>query len=131
MELFVKAAAGALITVVLCLALAKSGKDISLLLVIAVCCMLLTIAMGLLDPVTDFLRTLETVGKLDSGWLKILLKAVGIGLLSEFAAMICSDAGFGALGKALQTLSAVLILAMSIPIFTQLLSFVEGILEAV
>ena len=129
--MFLKTAAGVLITLVLCLALAKSGKDISVLMVIAVCCMVTIAAVTMLEPVIDFLRTLESVGKLDSSWLKILLKAVGIGLLSEFVAMICSDAGYGALGKALQMLSAILILSMSIPIFTQLLSFVESILEAV
>ena len=130
MDIFLKAAAGILIAVVLGLALAKQGKDISILLVIAVCCMVLIAAVSYLQPVIEFFDKLEDLGNLNSGMLSILLKAVGIGLLTEITALICTDAGNAAMGKALQILSAAVILCISVPMFTELIELVENILGA-
>ena len=84
MSLFWKAAAAVLLAVVLGLSLGKQ-KDIGVLLTMAVCCMVAMIAISYLEPVLDFLRELETLGDLQGDMLGILLKAVGIGLVSEIA----------------------------------------------
>ena len=129
MDGFVKAAAAALITAVICLVLAKQGKDTAILLTILVCAMILTVAMGYLRSVTDFISTLEALVDLEGDQFRILLKITGIGLLSETASMICGDAGNAALGKALQILGTVLILCLSIPLLQQLLDLIRMILE--
>ena len=129
MDGFVKAAAAALITAVICLVLAKQGKDAAILLTILACAMILTVAMGYLRSVTDFISTLEALVDLEGDQFRILLKITGIGLLSETASMICGDAGNAALGKALQILGTVLILCLSIPLLQQLLDLIRGILE--
>ena len=128
MDLFVKAAAGVLITLVLCLVLVKQGKDMATLLTLAVCCMVLTAAISAFRPVMDFFQKLETMGKLDPSLIKTLFKAVGIGILSEITGLICTDAGNSAMGKSLQILASVVILTLSVPIFTQLLELIENIL---
>ena len=129
MDGFLKAAAAALITAVLCLVLSKQGKDTAILLTLLVCAAILTVAMGYLRTVTDFISTLDALVDLEGDHFRILLKITGIGLLSETASMICADAGNGALGKALQILSTVLILCLSIPLLQQLLDLIRGILE--
>lgn len=130
METFIKATAGILIALILCLILSKQGKDLSILLALAVCCMVLTAALTYLQPVLDFFDRLTAIGKLDTDLIGILLKAVGIGLLAEIAGLICADAGNSAMGKVLQIMAAALILALSVPIFTQLLELIETILVA-
>lgn len=131
MDVFLKTAAGILITIVLGLTLAKQGKDVSVLLTIVVCCMVVTAAITYLRPVVDFFERLESIGQLDSGMLTILLKAVGIGLLAEVTGLICADAGNAALGKTLQIFAAAVILWMSIPLLTSLIDLVEEILGEV
>lgn len=131
MDIFIKAAAGVLIAVVLVLALSKQGKDISLLLTIAVCCMLVSAAITYLQPVTDFLGRLQSIGQLDSETLTILMKAVGIGLLAEITGLICTDAGNASLGKALQMLATAVILWMSIPLLNELIELIDKILGAI
>ena len=112
MSLFWKAAAAVLLAVVLGLSLGKQ-KDIGVLLTMAVCCMVTMIAISYLEPVLDFLRELETLGDLQGDMLGILLKAVGIGLVSEIAGLVCTDAGNGSLGKTLQMLgSAVMMVSL-------------------
>lgn len=131
MDIFLKVAAGVLITVVLGLALSKQGKDISLLLTIAVCAMVVAAAATFLEPVVDFFQKLEDIGQLDAEMLQTLLKIVGIGLLAEITGLICTDAGNGSLGKAIQILASAVILWMSIPLLTGLIELVEEILGAI
>lgn len=131
MDIFIKSTAGVLITIVLILALSKQGKDISLLLTIAVCCMLVSTAIIYLNPVTDFLDRLQSIGQLDSETLTILMKAVGIGLLAEITGLICTDAGNASLGKALQLLATATVLWMSIPLLNELIELIDKILGAI
>lgn len=128
MDVFLKAAAGVLIAVVLCLTLSKQTKDVSLLLAMSVCCMVIAAAVTHLTPVIAFFEKLQSIGNLNSDMLRILFKAVGIGLLAEVASLICSDAGNAALGKALKLLASAVILWISLPLFDSLIGLVEDIL---
>ena len=120
-----------MLTVILCLALGKQGKETGLLLTLGVCCMIGVLTLTYLRPVVDFIYELQSIGQLDSGMLEILLKAVGIGLIGEIASLICADAGNAALGKALQLLSAAVILWLAIPLLTQLLKLIQQLLGEV
>lgn len=131
MELFLQAAAAALLAVILCLTLGKQGKDTSILLTIAVCCMICLIALSYLKPVLQFLNQLEQISGIDSNMVTILLKAAGIGFLSEIAGLVCSDAGNSSLGKSLQILGSAVILWLSIPLFQGLLELIGQILGEV
>lgn len=125
---FWKAAAAVLLTVILGLTVGKQEKDISVLLTMAVCCMVGVIALSYFAPVVDLIRELQTIGDLHDGTLGILLKAVGIALVTELASLICSDAGNGSVGKMLQMLGSAVILYLSIPIFNTLLTLLRDIL---
>lgn len=131
MDIFVKAAAGILLTVVMCLILSRIGKDYAVVLVICVCCMIAATSIGFLQDVMAFVKKLQSTGDLNEELIGILFKTVGIGLLSEITSMICADAGNAALGKAIQTLSAAISLWLCIPLFSRLLELVEGVLGTV
>lgn len=131
MESVLQASAIVLLTVIMTLALGQHGRQTALLLVLGVCCMLLIVAVGYLEPVIAFVRRLEVVGQLDGGMLGILLKAVGIGLIGEIACLICVDSGHAVLGKALQMVSAAVILRLSLPMLEKLLQLLEQILGEV
>lgn len=131
MDDFVKCAAGILIAVVLILTISKQEKDISILLIISVCCMVLVVAAAYLQPVIDFLRQLQSIGQLDSESITILLKCVGVGLLAEITCLICTDSGNASLGKALQLLATATILWISLPLLSELMELIDKILGAV
>ncbi len=131
MDVFLKASAGIFIAVILGLTLAKQGKDLSLLLTVVVCCMVVTAAVTYLQPVIDFLQRLQSIGQLDPEMFQTLMKSVGIGLLAEIMSMICADAGNASLGKTLQILSTAVILWMSLPMLNALMELVNNILGAV
>ena len=128
MVIFLQAAAGVLVASVLGLTLAKQNKETTILLTIAVCCMVMMAALGFLQPVLELLRQLESIGNLNTEMVQILFKVVGIALVSEIASMICADAGNVSLGKALQMLGSMVVLWLSIPAFQALLSLIQQIL---
>jgi stage III sporulation protein AD len=131
MELYIKAIVGALIALLLCLTLGSRGKEMSLLLALLVCAMVVTVGMSYLGAVIKFFTRLqETIG-LDNDLLGILLKAVGVGLIGEIAGMICADAGQAALSKAVQILTAAVILWIALPLYTQMLDIIEDLLTGI
>lgn len=131
MEVYLKALAIVLLSIVLCLILSKQNKDISLLLTLAVCCIITIAAMSYLHPMIDFFRKLKQIGQLDSELFGILLKAVGVGLLAEITGLICTDFGNSALGKTIQLLATAVILWISLPLLNSLMDLVGNILEAI
>lgn len=128
MDAFWKAAAVTLLAVILGLTVGKQEKDISVLLVMAVCCIVGTITISYLKPVMDLLWELEAIGNLQNGIFTILLKVVGISLIAEMTGMICSDAGNSSLGKSMQMLSLAVVLYLSVPVFKSLLTIIREIL---
>ncbi len=131
MEIFLKAAASTLIAVILILVLSKQGKDMSVLLVIAACILVISGAVSFLQPIKDLIIKLQQVGQWESETLSIVLKAVGIGLISEITCLICTDAGNAALGKTLQFMASIVILWLSIPLINDLLALLDRILGAI
>lgn len=125
---YIKWAAVVLIGLILSLVIGRQSRDMSLLLTLAVCVLVSIAALTFLEPVLDLLRELRRLGNLSGEAISILLKAAGIGLLSELASLICADAGEGAMGRALQILSNAAILWLSLPLFQQILTMIEGVL---
>ena len=128
---FLKAVACAFLAVIFCTVLAKQEKHIALCLTITVCCVVSVIALNHFSHVIHFLQNLQSVSGFDSGMLSIVLKAVGIALLSEFATTICADTGNAAIGKVLQLVSTTVIICICIPLLDEFMELIEGILGKV
>ena len=128
MSPFFQVIGGVLLAVIIGLTLSKLNKDISAVLSIGVCCMVMVVMATYLEPVIDLIKQLQQAGNLDLPMLKIMLKAAGIGIVAEIAGLICTDSGNAALGKAIQVLSAAVVLWLSIPMFQSLLELVQRML---
>ena len=128
MDIYLKVTAGILMTAILSIVLSKQGADISLLLTICVCSMVILAASVYFKPILEFANRLIEVGQLNDALLGVLLKVVGIGLISQIAGFICADAGNQSLGKALQILTTAVILCLSVPLLEEMLSLIESVL---
>lgn len=131
MELFLKATVVALIASVLGLILQKQGKDISMLLILAVSVMIAVAAMNYLEPVITFMTKLANLAELNDEMLRIVLKTTGIGVVGELASMVAADAGNASLGKMIQMLTVGVVLWLAVPLLEQLLDLVTSILGQV
>lgn len=128
MERFIQATAGVLAAVVMWILLSKQGKEYALLLSLGACSLVMLVMFRFLEPVLDLLKQLQNLGNLQPEWLSVMLKATGIGLIVEMGALICTDAGNGALGKTLQVMGTVAVLWLSIPLMNSLMELLGQIL---
>ena len=129
MEIYLKAVCVVLLSSVFCLVLSRQCKDISVALIICVVCLVVAATATYLTPIIEFINRLIDVGELNPSLLSVLLKAVGIALISEVVSLVCKDAGTVSIGKALQILTTSIILWLSIPLFNELLDLIETILD--
>ena len=128
MDVFLKVTAGILLASIVTLALSKQNTDISLLLTILVCCMAFAAMIDYTRPVFQFLQRLKDVSQIDDELFRILIKSAGIGMLSQIACMICSDAGNKTLANVLQVVASVVILSLCIPLLDKVLVLIENVL---
>lgn len=117
-----------LICLILWILVDKREKDISMLLTLAAGCGVMAVAAAFLRPVLELIWQLETLGQLGEGLLKGILKAVGIAFLSETVGNVCLDAGNSSLGCLARLLGSCMMLHVSIPVFSALISLIQDIL---
>lgn len=128
MTLYLRVCGAILIAVILVLSLKNHNKEIGSILAMAACCMTAMTALHYLQPVVDFLHTLQNIGGLDRNMVSTLLKVTGIGIVSEIANLVCKDAGNESMGKSMQLLGTAVILYLSMPLFTALIELLQKIL---
>lgn len=129
MELFWKTTAAVLLAVLMTMMLRRG--ELGVVLAVAVCALGAIGAMEYLRPVKALWDSLGELGSLDGNMVAVLVKAVGISLVTEIASMICCDSGNSSLAAVLRLLGTAVILWLSVPIFTALLELIRQILEGI
>ena len=128
MEIFLRAAALAVVCTVLTVAVRKETKELGLLLSLAGCVLLVGLTWEFLTPVLEFLRRLTRLSGLSGELVGILLKITGVSLLGEAACSVCEDAGESTLGKITKFCTGTTVLYLSLPLFQGVLDLVEDLL---
>ena len=75
------------------------------------------------------LEELRTAASIDPQYLEILLKMLGISYLSEFAASLCRDGGYGSAAGQIELFGKLSILVVSMPVVRALLETMGGLLS--
>ncbi len=94
----------------------------------------IVILLFLLDAVKGTFQIFTAIGRetgVDNGVIKILLKIVGVGYLTEFAGGILTDFGSAAVADKVVLGGKITIVLMSLPILQALLKMVGGLLQFV
>ena len=81
-----------------------------------------------LSLVIENIRLIQSAISIQSAYIQVLLKIIGITYISEFAADICRDAGCAAVAGQIGVFAKLSILAVSMPILLALLETVKQFL---
>lgn len=125
MQSFLQAAVLGVLAAVLATLLKRNSKDLALVLTIAACCIIGVLVVRTAEPIVDFLGRLQGMTGLDAELMTPMLKAVGIGLLTEIAAGVCADAGEGAIGKLVELAGGLLALSVALPLLEAVLQILK------
>lgn len=93
-------------------------------------CILLMVLDGL-EAVRDFVDTATHRFGLDGGYIKVVLKVVGIAYIAQFSAQLCRDCGEGALACKVEFAGRLLVLTASLPAIISILELLSSLFDAI
>lgn len=128
MGVMIRIAAVAILAAVLCVMVRQEEKAVAMGLSALSCAVVLVLGFRFLQPIWTLLKELEALSGLGGGVMKPLFKVVGIGLLTQIAGSICSEAGEVSLAKAVEISGTVLAVYASLPLLASVLSLVEKLI---
>ncbi len=85
-------------------------------------------AAGKLTDLFDSLREIQEYIPIETTYMNLLLKMVGITYVGQFSAGICKDAGYSSVAGQIELFSKLSVLAISMPILTALLETIHEFL---
>ena len=116
----------ALVCAFLCVLLKKYKNEYAILLSVCACAVIFFEVLSYFGDIFDFVRALENEQIKEN--TQILIKALLISLVSSFVSDICADAGEKALSARVELFGKIMILTVSLPLFSQLFETVFNIL---
>jgi stage III sporulation protein AD len=91
----------------------------------------IVIILMLVDSLTSIVSSFSTIlekSGLASGVFTVVLKIIGVGYITEFSANLCTDAGSSSIADKILLAGKVIILAISLPIITNIIEIISGLL---
>ena len=85
--------------------------------------------VGKLTTILDTIKQVQSYIRINSVYLSTLIKMIGITYVAEFAAGICKDAGYGAVGTQIEIFGKLSVLAVSMPILLALIETLQVFLS--
>ncbi|MBE7023299.1 MAG: stage III sporulation protein AD [Clostridia bacterium] len=82
-----------------------------------------------LKTVLEMLRDISNRTGVDSKYISLVLKVIGIAYVTQFGAELCRDAGEGAVASKIEFGGKVMIVALSMPVMYSFLEIVEKIIR--
>ena len=117
----------ALTAAVLALTLRPKNGEIALLLAVACAVLLMFSVLGSAGDIIAAVRGIVSSSGISAGYLAILLKVIGICLMTEFTANTCRDAGSSALASNVTLAGKLLATSAALPLYADILSVVSGL----
>ena len=116
---------GIILVVALASVILKQYKpEYSLVLTLVGSAVVLVVVFTAVSPLLDQLKALAERSGVQVEWVKLLIKALGICYLTQFAADSCRDAGQASLAAKAEMAGRVTVLVMSVPMLEQVMELV-------
>ncbi len=121
---------GIALAVLFCALIVKDkNSTVAALLSVAGGITLLTVVIGNFSNITDAVHKFTDSSSVTDTYVKLMLKALGITILTQFVADICRDNGESALASITETASKIAVVTMLLPLFQTVISIVGGLLK--
>ncbi len=107
----------------------KNGKsEYAILISITGAILIFYFSAGKLSSIVDSINKIRGYLSVNSEYLSILLKIIGITYIAEFSSNLCKDAGYTAIGNQIELAGKLSIMALSMPILLALLDTIDRFL---
>ncbi|MGL5149954.1 MAG: stage III sporulation protein AD [Clostridium sp.] len=116
------------IALFLYLLMQETKPVVGVLLLLVAGAMIFMLMIGQLGEVINFIKEMSSKAGIDTVYIGIVLKIIGIAYLASFAAEICEDAKASSLKAKVEFSGKIMILALAIPILMAVLNSILQIL---
>lgn len=128
MELLIKIAAVCVPAALIAGVLRKDSPAMALLIALAAGCVILFSALGAFGEIRDFLTECAELTGSSQTVLGVLLRVLGIAVVTRAASDICKDAGLGAASSAAELAGTAAALYAGLPVMRGVLDMIKGLL---
>ena len=103
----------------------KSYKPFfGILLSFATCICIFCFIINRLEVTITYLDAFREALPIDSYYITLIMKMIGITYISEFASGLCKDAGYGEIASQIEMFAKISIIMISMPVFSAFLQTV-------
>lgn len=127
--MIIKVAVLAVAVSVCALSLKKSGENFALLLLVAGSVIIAIVCIGLSVKIIGEIEDIFVYTGLDYAYFIILLKCLGVCLITQFSSDICNDASHTALAGQIVLAGKIIIIVISLPVFKSVLEIISGMIK--
>lgn len=114
--------------VLIALLMKEVKPEYSAYLTIAAGIFILLFSVGKFSYLYESLKKIQQYLPIDTTYMNILMKMIGITYIGQFSAGICKDAGYSAVAGQIEIYGRLAVLAISMPILTALLETIHEFL---
>lgn len=125
----VKVALLGVMAVLLALQFKNDKSEYGIYITIAGGMLIFSLGISKVESIMDTIATLKTYLSINSTYIGLLIKMLGITYIAEFASNLCKDAGYASISNQIEMVGKLTILSMSMPIITALLETIHGFLS--
>lgn len=127
MEIFQIVGIG-LITTILVMVIKQQKPEMAIQLTILFGVLILLFMVDKIAGVVTVLKNLSTRVNINSTYITIIFKIIGIAYIAEFGSQICRDAGEGVIAGKIELAAKILIMLIALPIMIAIMESVVKIL---
>ncbi len=124
----IKIISGVILGVLLIIKLRGEGSCVGTYLSIALSLFVVFYCLDKMSYVIDFFRSVTSKIGIESGYLEILLKIVGISYLCEFTSNICKETGCQAVAGQVEISGKLTMMVISMPILVAIVDTITEVL---
>lgn len=124
-----KVAAIGLVSALLAMQLKQVKAEYSNYIALAAGILIFAFTLSKLDTITKTINQIQNYISIDSAYVGILVKMIGITYLSEFACNICRDAGYHSIAGQIEIFAKLTIMGLSLPVILALLETITDFLS--
>ncbi|NLC19105.1 MAG: stage III sporulation protein AD [Clostridiales bacterium] len=118
-----------MIAIMVAIIFKKQKEEYSLYIAIGASMLILILGIGKLEVILDAINRLQGYIQLNSAYIGILIKIVGITYVTEISSSLCKDSGYSSIGEQIELVGKLSILAISMPILLAILDTINNFLK--
>lgn len=105
------------------------NKTVSTLIMIAAAVLIFFQIAGGLSQVFDTIASVSSSVESAAEYIKLMMKVLGITLLTQFISDLCRDCGESALASQTETAAKIIVIVMILPLFETVINIISGLIQ--